>query len=174
MKHPLTNQNLLRGQIKLCHIRRQPDVTSPTGYSWLLNQNVKNWKSQDYTQFVKVHKTSTRIEITYRSKKLFSHITVARYKWDINAGLHSCNTIVAIARDVKPSARIDKCWIPTLKNIVRISQIALQSIQGITCLRINITIAFKHELIADFKLYINSTTSLITKATIYTRVQPLG
>lgn len=47
--------------------------------------------------------------------------------------LHTGHAVITIACNMKPRARIDKSSIPTLKNIVRIIQVALQCIQGVTC-----------------------------------------
>lgn len=41
--------------------------------------------------------------------------------------LHSNYTIIIVASYMKPCARIDKCRIPTLQNIVRIQQICPQA-----------------------------------------------
>lgn len=61
---------------------------------------------------------------TYKGKgnpKLNSQMSVIGLERAVQEVLHTGNTIVAVASDVKPSARIDKGWIPTLKNIVRVS-----------------------------------------------------
>lgn len=44
---------------------------------------------------------------------------------------HSYDTVVVVARDMKPRARVHESRIPTLKHIVRIQQVGPKAVQRI-------------------------------------------
>lgn len=64
--------------------------------------------------------------------------------------LHTGHTVITVACNMKPRAGIDKGSIPALKNVVRILQVALQCIQGITYYRKK---QYSGAIIPNIKLY---------------------
>lgn len=57
----------------------------------------------------------------YNKFKMLKSFIVSTHLEDIQENLHSYNTIIIIASNMKPCAGIDKGRIPTLQYIVRIN-----------------------------------------------------